>query len=797
MNADNTRTTVPPPPPPPHHEDPYRSIPPSDTIASEDSYSGELSSSLSSSWQWFHKRSCSLPHMVDVEGKLKKKKPRRMANRNGCLRCLCCACCLPAWATGILWFVIIAIVIIVIVLGAIFSKFVMPTMNMIGVTSSPYNVSQISFTGNSLDINFGLLINVQNPNMLQIDLSNIRATAYLPSQDGSPRVAVGSGYLAYQALPKYSNQNFTFPFAIQYAPDNDRDQVVLSTIADKCGLTGEPKQDLTIQYTITVDATVLFITVHPQIDSTQTFTCPLDYRSTRGQAKDYSFEDAVMAGLSPDGGLFIPHSIPSLPTNWRKEWANYSFQDLSVAILSLFIDPTEIPTEDLRRLVEKSYSTFRHDLVTPLAKVKDGFYVMELFHGPTFAFKDVALQFVGNLFEYFLDRRNRAETTGKVHRLTVVGATSGDTGSAAIYGLRNKKNVSVFILHPRGRVSPIQEAQMTTVLDKNVHNLAVEGTFDDCQDIVKNLFSNTTFNNRHHLGAVNSINWARILAQTVYYFQAYFTLLRSLNIDPASDAASAIELNFSVPTGNFGDILAGFFAHKMGLPTHKLIVATNENDILYRFFETQAYEKQQSADGAVKATLSPAMDILVSSNFERLLWYLARDELQGDEDRAGQTVAAWMDELKTKGSFRVSNEVVLNARKIFDAAMVSDEQTLETIRAFYQPSAAGQVPYVLDPHTSVGVTAAERIQQRDQLQAYPAGKTVMISLATAHPAKFSEAVETALQSVEGFNFQKDVLPTEFIGLLEKERSVVSVERADPQLVMDVIEKELRAEGISF
>ncbi|KAG0165510.1 threonine synthase [Apophysomyces sp. BC1034] len=522
----------------------------------------------------------------------------------------------------------------------------------------------------------------------------------------------------------------------------------------------------------------------------------MKYRSTRGQAKNYSFEEAVMAGLSPDGGLFIPHHIPALPANWRKEWSHYSFQDLSVAILSLFIDPTEIPREDLRKLVEKSYSTFRHADVTPLAKVKDGFYVMELFHGPTFAFKDVALQFVGNLFEYFLERRNRNDANGKVHRLTVVGATSGDTGSAAIYGLRNKKNVSVFILHPRGRVSPIQEAQMTTVLDKNVHNLAVEGTFDDCQDIVKNLFGNTTFNGRHHLGAVNSINWARILAQTVYYFQAYFTLLRSLQIDPASEQAAALQLNFSVPTGNFGDILAGFYAHKMGLPTHKLIVATNANDILYRFFETHAYEKQQTEEGSVKATLSPAMDILVSSNFERLLWYLAKEE-KNDEDLAGQTVAKWMEELKTNGSFCVSNEVVLNARNVFDAAMVSDEETLETIRAFYQPSAANQTPYVLDPHTSVGVTAAERIQKRDQLQAYPAGQSIMISMATAHPAKFSDAVETALKSNEAFDFQKDVLPTEFIGLLEKERSVVPVERADPQLVMDVIEKELRAEGISF
>ncbi|KAG1646494.1 hypothetical protein G6F44_000763 [Rhizopus delemar] len=531
----------------------------------------------------------------------------------------------------------------------------------------------------------------------------------------------------------------------------------------------------------------------------------MKYRSTRGQAKNYSFEEAVMAGLGPDGGLFIPQAIPSLPQNWRQAWSNYTFQQLAAEILSLYIDDSEIPRADLEKLIERSYATFRSSDVTPLAKIKDGFYVMELFHGPTFAFKDVALQFVGNLFEYFLERRNRQETKeSHVHRLTVVGATSGDTGSAAIYGLRNKKNVSVFILHPRGRVSPIQEAQMTTVLDANVHNLAVEGTFDDCQDIVKNLFGNKEFNNRHHLGAVNSINWARILAQTVYYFQAYFSLLRSLNLDPASPEAEAIKFDFSVPTGNFGDILAGYYAYRMGLPVNKLLIATNENDILYRFFRSSAYEKQTGSDGGVKATLSPAMDILVSSNFERLLWYLAR-ETDSDEgktvneelcDKAGQTVASWMQELKENGVFKVSDQVVLKAREIFDAARVSDQETSNTIREYYEPT--GDVkPYVLDPHTAVGVAAANELIEREQLRSYPAGSDILICLATAHPAKFSEAVENALKTNPHFDFQKDVLPTEFIGLLEKERRVTFVERAEPQLVMNVIETELRKEGITF
>ncbi|KAI8366799.1 threonine synthase [Radiomyces spectabilis] len=525
----------------------------------------------------------------------------------------------------------------------------------------------------------------------------------------------------------------------------------------------------------------------------------MKYRSTRGQAKDYTFEEAVMAGLSPDGGLFIPHHIPALPANWRSQWKNLSFQQLAVELLSLYIDASEIPREDLQTLVERSYSTFRHDDVTPLAKVRDGFYVMELFHGPTFAFKDVALQFVGNLFEYFLRRRNNAEPEGSKnkHRLTVVGATSGDTGSAAIYGLTGKENIDVFILHPRGRVSPIQEAQMTTVLDKNVHNLAVEGTFDDCQDIVKNLFGNKEFNDRHHLGAVNSINWARILVQTIYYFHAYFNLLRT----HGEENMDKIHLNFSVPTGNFGDILAGYYSYRMGLPVHKLIVATNANDILYRFFESNAYEKQTGADGGVKETLSPAMDILVSSNFERLLWYLAREtkadggrtEVAEEDtklnetmsDQAGQTVNQWMQELKQNGVFRVSNEVVLHARKVFDAANVTDQETLSTIRAFYQNES-----YVLDPHTAVGVAAAERISEKEKYAVYPNGPEVMVCLATAHPAKFSDAVEEALNTVEGFDFNKEVLPPQFVGLLEKERSVVAVERADPELVMQVIEREL-------
>ncbi|THG95105.1 hypothetical protein EW026_g6486 [Hermanssonia centrifuga] len=392
----------------------------------------------------------------------------------------------------------------------------------------------------------------------------------------------------------------------------------------------------------------------------------------------------------------------------------------------------------------------------------------------TFAFKDVALQLLGNLFEFFLSRRNAKKAAGeKQEQLTVVGATSGDTGSAAIYGLRNKSNISIFILHPKGRVSPIQEAQMTTVTDANVHNLAVKGTFDDCQDIVKALFADKAFNAKHHLGAVNSINWARILAQTVYYFLSYFHLGRHLSSTLSPDELTNIKIQYVVPTGNFGDILAGYFAKRMGLPMVKLVIATNSNDILARFWKSGAYEKtdtsaepaegatapaegasdgkQGTAVGGVKETLSPAMDILVSSNFERLLWYLAYEALaESDaETRPGacETLNSWM------------------------------QKTLDSIRSYFE----AEPSYVADPHTAVGLAAARRIA----LQNKPS--TVQIVLSTAHPAKFSEAVTRALQGSSRFNFERDVLPREFKGLLDKERRVIDVESPDVELVKQVIE----------
>ncbi|KAI5309492.1 threonine synthase [Ascosphaera atra] len=283
------------------------------------------------------------------------------------------------------------------------------------------------------------------------------------------------------------------------------------------------------------------------------FTDSQRYLSTRGGFYDQSFEDVVLKGLAGDGGLFIPETIPQLPHGWQKDWKNLSFQELAFEIMSLYVSRDEIPADDLKDIIKRSYDTFRAPDITPLVPLDPSkhLYLLELFCGPTFAFKDVALQFLGNLFEYFLTRRNKDKEGSDKHHLVVIGATSGDTGSAAIYGLRGKKDTSIFILHPKGKVSPVQEAQMTTVLDSNVHNIAVEGSFDDCQDMVKSMFADPETNQKYRLAAVNSINWARILAQMTYYVHAYFSLIKSPTYN------SSYPVRVVVPSGNFGDIMVG------------------------------------------------------------------------------------------------------------------------------------------------------------------------------------------------------------------------------------------------
>ena len=419
------------------------------------------------------------------------------------------------------------------------------------------------------------------------------------------------------------------------------------------------------------------------------------YSSTRGQVKNLMFEDAVMMGLADDGGLLVPNELPFVESNLDK-WRPLSFTELSLEIMLLFTSG-RIPREEFMNMVKQSYASFRHPEITPVKSVGK-LHILELFHGPTFAFKDVALQFLGNLFAFFLRKRN--------HPLRILGATSGDTGSAAIHGMRGKQGVDVFMLYPKGRVSAIQERQMTTVLDSNIHNIAVEGSFDDAQGIVKAIFNDRKFKQTFHLGSVNSINWARILAQIVYYFYAWFRV--------TGDRRERV--SFVVPTGNFGNVLAGYYAKLMGLPIDKLIVGTNENDILHRFFSRGEYHSAE-----VKETLSPSMDIQISSNFERYLYDLAGN--------SSKQLQLWMDEFEQSGKLTVESNLHKKAQQDFASARVDDEEILSIIRKFHQ-----DLKYLLDPHSAVGVCAAEKIEIQ----------TPVICLACAHPAKFSKAIRKAL-----------------------------------------------------
>ena len=420
------------------------------------------------------------------------------------------------------------------------------------------------------------------------------------------------------------------------------------------------------------------------------------YISTRGGINPISFKDAVMMGLASDGGLLLPLSYPTVSKDQLESWRKLSYPEVAFEVISRFVD--DIPSKDLKELINRSYSTFTHPEVTPLVR-KDGVYILELFHGVTLAFKDVALQFLGNLFEYILAERNQT--------LNIIGATSGDTGSAAIHGVRGKKGISIFILHPYGKTSAVQALQMTSVTDANVHNIAVHGTFDDCQDMVKELFGDLEFKEKYSLGAVNSINWARVLAQVVYYFYAW------LRVSDETDA----QVNFSVPTGNFGDIFAGYVAKRMGLPVDKLMLATNENNILTRFINTSDY-----SIGDVVATVSPSMDIQIASNFERYLFHLFAE----NPDRVKEVFT----ELKEHGRISCTAGEMTQVQQDFCSASISQDATLQEIRDFY-----AETGYLLDPHTAVGVKAA--------LDFLPP-ESARICLATAHPAKFGETVEQSL-----------------------------------------------------
>ncbi len=436
----------------------------------------------------------------------------------------------------------------------------------------------------------------------------------------------------------------------------------------------------------------------------------MKYCSTRGQVKGISFSDAVMMGLADDGGLLLPEKIPVLEKDELAAMASLPYPELAFQVISRFA--TDIPATDLKKLIDQSYSSFNHPETTPLVK-QDDLYILELFHGPTLAFKDVALQFLGNLFEYLLEKSGQ--------RMNIIGATSGDTGSAAIYGVRGRNNINIFILHPKGRVSPIQELQMTTVTDANVFNLAINGTFDDAQSIVKEIFGNLEYKEHHALGAVNSINWARVLAQVVYYFYAWFKV---------SAETGCKEIEVSVPTGNFGDIFAGYIAREMGVPIRQLILATNANNILSRFVTNGDYS---SAD--VHQSLSPSMDIQVSSNFERYLYYLL--------DNDANQVCTAMADFKQSGQLKFSPEQLERTQQTFSAASINDTETVATIKSFF-----AKTSYLLDPHTAVGIEAGRRNRS---------GDCPLVCLATAHPAKFGAAVEAAIG-------RQPELPTAFQGI---------------------------------
>ena len=423
----------------------------------------------------------------------------------------------------------------------------------------------------------------------------------------------------------------------------------------------------------------------------------MKYISTRGQAPELNFEQVLLTGLASDGGLYVPAELPVFSPDEIAAMAALDYPQLALKIIAPFVDDC-VPADDLKTIIDETYAEFRHNAVAPMVQLASNQWVMELFHGPTLAFKDFALQLLGRLLDYVLERKHQ--------KVVIMGATSGDTGSAAIEGCKRCKNIDIYILHPHNRVSDVQRRQMTTVVGDNIHNLAVEGNFDDCQAMVKASFGDRSFLPADRsLVAVNSINWARIMAQIVYYFYAAVAL-----------GSPARPMAFSVPTGNFGDIFAGYLARQMGLPIERLIIATNRNDVLHRVMTTSTYGRQPLAH-----TLSPSMDITVSSNFERLLF-----DLYG---RDGAALADLMHRFETD-DIAFSEQAMASARALFSSHRVSDEDTCEQIASTWR-----ECEYLLDPHSAIGLAAA--------LAADLPADVPVITLATAHPAKFPDAIKSA------------------------------------------------------
>lgn len=458
------------------------------------------------------------------------------------------------------------------------------------------------------------------------------------------------------------------------------------------------------------------------------------YVSTRGEAPELDFEEVLLTGLARDGGLYVPVEWPRFGEADIRAMRGLAYDELALKIIAPFVGDS-IPERDLAGLISDAYRTFDHDAVAPLKQLDQNAWVMELFHGPTLAFKDYALQLVGRMFDYVLKRRGE--------RVVIVGATSGDTGSAAIEACRDRDSIDIFILHPHNRTSQVQRRQMTTVDSPNVHNYAVEGTFDDCQDIVKALFNDLDFRDEMHLSAVNSINWARVMAQIVYYFHAAVSL-----------GSPDRPVSFSVPTGNFGNILAAYAAKRMGLPVDQLIVGSNSNDILTRFFESGSMVTE-----GVVPTISPSMDIQVSSNFERYLFELL--------DRDGAKVADIMKRFRETGRMDVGPEKWSLACETFEGHRLSDDETKAAMNAVYHSTGE-----LLDPHSAIGVVAGWA-RRRDP--AVP-----LVIAATAHPAKFPAAVEEATGVLPA-------LPDHMSDLFEREERF-DVMPADTRLVMEAIRK---------
>ncbi len=460
------------------------------------------------------------------------------------------------------------------------------------------------------------------------------------------------------------------------------------------------------------------------------------YVSTRGAAPDLSFEEAMLTGLARDGGLYVPAEIPAMSAADIAALAGLSYEEAAFRVMRPFIGDA-FTDEEFADIIARAYAGFGHAARAPLSQLAPNHFLLELFHGPTLAFKDFAMQLIGQLFQASLSR------SGK--RVTIVGATSGDTGSAAMEAFRGLDNVDVFILFPHGRVSDVQRRQMTTVSEANAHALALTGDFDDCQARLKDMFNDHAFRDEVHLAGVNSINWARVLAQVVYYFTAAVSL-----------GAPHRPVSFTVPTGNFGDIFAGYIAKRMGLPIEQLVIATNQNDILHRAISGGAYETH-----GVTPSISPSMDIQVSSNFERALFDVY--------DRDGGAVAQLMDELKGQGGFKISQGALERLRGIFASGRCSEEETLAMIAR-----ANSEMGELLCPHSAVGVHVAQ-----DHL-----GTTPMVTLATAHPAKFPDAVEQA-------SGLRPDLPARMADLFDRPERVTRVEN-DLAALQALVRKERAA-----